>query len=249
MALHPRVPTASQSQATACNGAFACPHKGGTTCPALSQLFALHGEPENTPETAEWLAKVRPCTSCKVHFESGRASLRGLRLGQRERDVLMGAAATETFVVTTRGMTRSESAARRRAALSLTKAGLIAQAPKKVKGRATVQVTPLGLYVLAAYGRFIEPGKPVRWDRPSSKIPLPGRDPYGLLDQAMSLAQGALRETLDDLKRVLIAAVGRPIRDPSQLESVTRNLQKKAEGLRRLIETTTPTALPLANTA
>ncbi len=73
----------------------------------------------------DWARKLAPCSSCRVDFDYRRSALRGLRLGQREREVLLGAAHWETYVVTEAGMSRSLSAARRRAAQSLGKAGLV----------------------------------------------------------------------------------------------------------------------------
>jgi hypothetical protein len=155
----------------------------------------------------------------------------------------MGSAAGDLFVVTAPGMTRAVSGARRRAAQSLERAGLVrtqaqpaAAAPSGAKGRAAVTITPLGHYVLAAYGRFVAAGKPVRWDRPRAGIPMPGREPHLLAHEVAERTRAELQRTLDDLKRVLIAAVGRPVRDPRLLDSVTQHLEDKAKGLRDLLE-------------
>ncbi|MFA5950791.1 MAG: hypothetical protein WC807_10970 [Hyphomicrobium sp.] len=217
-----------------CSGALKCPHMAGL-CPALATLFASKKIADSSAAN-EWTKRIAPCGSCRVAFESGRAVLRGVRLGQREREVLIGASQSESFAVTAPGMTRSLSAARRRAAQQLIGAGLVASVAEGARGRATVELTALGHYVMAAYGRFILTGKPVRWDRPASKVALPGRDPHGLVDEAVGLTQTAMRETLDELKRVLIAAVGRPVKDPMQLDRVTRHLERKATGLRELLE-------------
>lgn len=234
-----RAPAARQDRALlrpeACGGVLRCPHKA-IACPALTQLFGPAVPSMGNDELSTLVARIAPCGSCRVSFDSRRASLRGLRLGQRERDVLIGASSSEVYAVTAKGMTRSMSAARRRAAQSLIKSGLVAPAKKKIKGRATIALTDLGRYVMLAYGRFIEAGKPVRWDRPLAKIPVPGREPVQLLDEALSQSQAAMRETLDELKKVLIAAVVRPVRDSQALDNITQHLQNKADVLRGLIE-------------
>ena len=164
-----------------------------------------------------------------------------MRLGQRERDILLAAAAHDALVLTEPGMSRSLSAARRRAALSLGKAGLVAPvvalassrqkeagSPAKTAPRATIALTPLGRYVMVAYGRYITAGKPVRWTRPARGAVLPGRDPADLIGETLALTQAALRDTLNDLKGVLIAAIGRPLKSPGLLDTVTRHLERKA---------------------
>jgi hypothetical protein len=194
-------------------------------------------------EAQAWCQRLAPCNSCSVDFAARAASLKGLRLGKREREILVGAAAQETYAVTAPGMTRPMSAARRRAAQTLARAGLVAPAGKgdgppapSLQTRAAVRLTPLGLYVLAAFGRFIEGGKAVRWDRPRAGVPIPGREPNSLSHEVLERTRAELHTTLDELKRVLIAAVARPVRDPGLLDSVTRHLQTKAKGLRDLLE-------------
>jgi hypothetical protein len=245
--VHPLVPDAPEPLETS-SPAVACRHTGAA-CPALTALLGRLAPAGD--EAAAWVQKLAPCTFCQVDFAAGRDKLRHVRLGQREREILLGAAAASAFAVTEPGMTRSLSAARRRAALSVTKAGLVAPVAasrEPVKpgstrhARATVALTPLGRYVLAAYGRYILAGKPVRWTRPARRVALPGRDPAQLLDEAMTLTRNALRETLDDLKGVLMAAVARPLRDPAMLDSVTRHLEQKANVLRAVLE---PAAAPL----
>jgi hypothetical protein len=233
-----RVPAASSP---AVSPALACPHTG-VACPALTALFAPLAPAGD--EAREWVQKLAPCPHCRTEFAAGRDRLRHVRLGQREREILLGAASGVPFAVTEPGMTRSLSAARRRAALSITKAGLVAPATVPAEprpgatrhARATVTLTPLGRYVLAAYGRFIEAGKPVRWTRPARRAELPGADPIDLKDEVMTRTRGALRETLDELKGVLMAAVARPHRDPALLDSVTRHLEQKANVLRAVLE-------------
>lgn len=224
----------SPSTATRCVGVLACPHTG-EACPALAMLFN-GGTTVGGTDAEEWVQRIRPCASCRITYDHGRATLRGVRLGQREREVLIGASRDGAFAVTAPGMTRSLSAARRRAAQGLVSAGLVRSMATSSRGRATVALTPLGDYVMLAYGRFINAGKPVRWDRPSSKVALPGQPPTTLLDETVALSQAALRETLGELKKVLLAAVARPIRDPSQLDRLTRRLEQKADGLRALLE-------------
>jgi len=180
-----------------------------------------------------------------------------MRLGQREREILLATAAGGVFIVTEPGMSRSASAARRRAALSLGKAGLVAPTPmpqgEGPKGvarppRATVTLTPLGRYVMAAYGRFLKAGKPVRWTRPARGIALPGNDPSQLRDEALALTESALRDTLAELKRVLLAAIGRPMKDPGLLDSVTRHLEYKATLLKAVLEPARRAVAPAALT-
>jgi hypothetical protein len=140
-------------------------------------------------------------------------------------------------------MGRAASASRRRAAQTLARAGLVAPAcahkgaetAAGLAPRAAVSLTPMGRYVLAAFGRYIEAGKPVRWTRPRAGTPLPGHDPSMLVDEALDLTRQELHKTLGDLKRVLIVAVGRPVRDPVLLDQVTLHLQRKAQGLRDLL--------------
>lgn len=213
-------------------GLLACGYRGGP-CPALATLFRT-AHIEGGEESREWVQKLSPCGSCRVAFESQRAALRGLRLGQRERDILVAATRAPLIDITTADMTRSISAARRRAAQSLIKAGLLAGSSGP-RGRARAAMTPLGRYVMAAYGRFIETGKPVRWDRPSSKVALPGRAPEELLRETLELTQTALKSTLSELNRVLFAAVARPVKNPSQLSEIADRLEKKAEGLKTLL--------------
>ncbi len=85
----------------------------------------------------EWARKLAPCGSCRVDFEAQRSALRGVRLGQREREVLLGAAGADIYIVTETGMSRSLSAARRRAAQSLMKAGLVSPTTDNPDGTGT----------------------------------------------------------------------------------------------------------------
>lgn len=223
--------------------ALLCPHSG-TPCPALTRLF---GNRPIASETAQdWARKLAPCSSCRVDFEAQRSALRGLRLGQREREVLLGAAGSDIYIVTEAGMSRSLSAARRRAAQSLMKAGLVSATNDTSEGksqaladqshaRAQVSLTPLGRYVMAAFGRFIQGGKPVRWTRPAAGVAVPGKEPSQLIDETVARTQAALRDTLNDLKRALVAAL-RPVRDRDTLDAVTRHLERKVEGLKELLE-------------
>lgn len=238
---HHLVPEA-QSLRDGAPSTLACPHTG-FACPALDAIFgalAPAGE-----EARAWVQSLAPCSKCRVASQSGRDKLRHLRLGQREREILLGAAASDTFTVTEPGMSRSLSAARRRAALSLGKAGLVApvakapaaeQAGPRVAPRATVALTELGRYVLAAYGRYLKAGKPVRWTRPARGVVLPGQEPANLGDATLARTEAALRDTLGELKGVLIAAIARPHKDPGLLDSVTRHLERKATVLRAVLE-------------
>lgn len=219
-----------------------CPHTG-IACPALDAIFgalAPAGE-----EARAWVQSLAPCSQCRVASQSGRDKLRHLRLGQREREILLGAAASDTFTVTEPGMSRSLSAARRRAALSLGKAGLVApvtKAPASEKAgphvtpRATVALTELGHYVMVAYVRYLKAGKPVRWTRPARGAVLPGQEPADLGDATLARTEAALRDTLGELKGVLIAAIARPHKDPGLLDSVTRHLEHKATVLKAVLE-------------
>lgn len=238
--LHHVVPEAGE-QASHVSPALTCP-KTGAACPALTALFATLAP--SGEEARAWLQALAPCSHCRVAFETGRDTLRHVRLGQREREILLATSAGGVFVVTEPGMSRSLSAARRRAALSLGKAGLVVSVPmpqgEGPKGvarpaRATVTLTELGRYVMAAYGRFIKAGKPVRWTRPSRRIALPGRDPALLRDETLARTEAALRETLEELKGVLIAAIGRPLKDPGRLDTVTRHLERKATLLKAVL--------------
>jgi hypothetical protein len=239
---------ATAAQPDACG--LACPYSGAP-CPALAAFFP-HFETVAGPDAADIQAFVRslmPCGQCRVASAAGRDTLRHMRLGQRERDILLAAAAQDALVLTEPGMTRSLSAARRRAALSLGKAGLVApvvtsavSGPKdsgnsaKTAPRATIALTPLGRYVMTAYGRFITAGKPVRWTRPARGAVLPGRDPSDLIEATLALTQTALRDTLNELKGVLIAAVGRPLKSPGLLDTLTRHLERKATLLKAVLE-------------
>jgi hypothetical protein len=216
---------------------LACPVTG-RICPALAPLFSTL---QPTSEAARgWLGSLAPCDLCRVECEARRDALRHLRLGQREREILTATAEAGTLIVTEPGMTRSTSASRRRAALSLTKAGLVASvaSPEKASGpaRAAVTLTGLGRYVMAAYGRYITTGKPVRWTRPLKGVPLPGQDPAWLSGAAFARTEAALRDTLTELKGVLIAAIGGRIKDPDRLDAVTRHLEEKATLLKAALE-------------
>jgi hypothetical protein len=90
--------------------------------------------------------------------------------------------------------------------------------------------------VMAAYGRYLKAGKPIRWTRPARGITLPGRDPSLLGEQALSRTQSALRDTLNDLKGVLIAAISKPQNDPARLDAVTRHLEHKATLLKAVLD-------------
>jgi hypothetical protein len=238
---HPVVPPAS-AVASGVSAALVC-QKTGATCPALAALFSSLA-PAGA-EAAAWIQRLAPCPECRVAFESGRDGLRHVRLGQREREILIGASAGGVLTITTPEMSRSLSAARRRAALSLVKAGLVEpaaprsraeQAPDAARPRrAAVTLTPLGRYALEAYGRFLKAGAPVRWTRPLRGIALPGRDPSELRDETLGRCQSALRTTLGELMGVLAAAVARPHKDPGLLENVTRHLEQKADLLRAVL--------------
>lgn len=225
----PRVSVASPS-------ALACP-RTGAACPALTRLFASLAP--SGEEARAWLTALAPCSHCRVSFEAGRDGLRHVRLGQREREILL-AASEAAFTVTEPGMSRSLSAARRRAALSLGKAGLVTpiDASAKAAGpqRATVALTDLGWYVMTAYGRYLTAGKPVRWTRPARGVALPGRDPSDLVAETLARTEAALLKTLGELKGVLVAAIGGRLRDPARLDNVTRHLERKATLLRAVLE-------------
>lgn len=218
--------------------AAACPHTGDP-CPALAALFGPLGAPDEDART--WLLGLAPCARCRISFDAGRANLRHLRLGQREREILLSAAGGGPFAVTEPGMSRSLSAARRRAALSLGKAGLVAPcdgrsaSPDRIQ-RAAVHLTDLGRYVLAAYGRFLKAGKPVRWTRPARNVLPPGRLPSELLDETLARTETALRDTLTELKGVLVAAIGGRLKDPARLDAVTLHLERKATLLKSVLQ-------------
>lgn len=234
--LHQVVPDTLAPACDRTNGALACPHTGAP-CPALTALFAPLAP--SGSEALAWLTALAPCSHCRVSFNAGRDGLRHARLGQREREILLTAAAG-SLAVTEPGMSRSLSAARRRAALSLGRAGLVAPqagyAGSAGPRRATVVLTELGHYVLAAYGRFLVAGKPVRWTRPARGIALPGRDPSELAGETLARTEGALRETLIELKGVLVAAIGGRLKDPARLDTVTRHLERKATLLKAVLE-------------
>lgn len=216
--------------------AFVCRHTG-RPCPALASLFAPL-DPAG-PEAREWIQALAPCGFCRIAFEAEREGLRRLRLGQREREILLAVSEAGVLVLTEPGMARSLSASRRRAAQSLTKAGLVAPvsaSPGARSARAAVTLTQLGRYVLAAYGRFLKAGKPLRWTRPAAGVELPGCDPALLRDEALARTHTALRTTLDDLKGVLVAAIARPSKDPGLLDRVTRHLEQKATLLKAVLD-------------
>lgn len=220
------------------NAALACPVSGGL-CPALAALFG--GLAPAGEEARAWVKALAPCSECRVAAEAGRQRLRHLRLGQREREILLAAAVADVLVVTEPGMSRSLSAARRRAAQALAKAGLVTslaagKGASAASARAAVALTELGRYVTAAYGRFLTAGKPIRWTRPQRGVALPGHDPAELGDAALARTEAALRQTLTDLKGVLIAAVARPVTDPARLDQVTRHLEQKATLLKAVLE-------------
>lgn len=229
-------PTADAVVDPAVPAALVCRHTG-TPCPALASLFASLSP--TGPEAREWVQALAPCGFCRVAFEAERDRLRRLRLGQRERDILLGAARAGVLVLTEPGMARSLSASRRRAAQSLTKAGLVrsvSAAPNARSTRAAVTLTDLGRYVMAAYGRFLDGGKPVRWTRPATGVDLPGCDPSLLRDEALARTHTALRTTLDDLKGVLVAAITGRSKDPDMLDRVTHHLEQKATLLKAVLE-------------
>lgn len=216
--------------------AFVCRHTG-TPCPALASLFSSLNP--TGPEAREWVQALAPCGFCRVAFDAERDSLRRLRLGQREREILLEASRAGVLVLTEPGMARSLSASRRRAAQSLAKAGLVIPATAPSHGRSTraaVTLTDFGRYVMAAYGRFLEGGKPVRWTRPAAGVALPGCDPILLRDEALARTHTALRTTLDDLKGVLVAAIAGRAKDPDLLDRVTRHLEQKATLLKAVLE-------------
>jgi len=234
---HHSVPSALPSTEPISAEPLGCPETG-LVCPALAALFGPHA-PINA-EARNWVLALAPCADCRVAFECGRNSLRHLRLGQREREILTAAEAG-ALAVTEPGMSRSVSAARRRAAQSLGKAGLVASitpslAERGRSQRATVALTELGRYVMAAYGRYIRAGKPVRWTRPLRGVSFPGRDPAELRDEAMARTQSALRDTLTELKGALVAAISRPLTSPEKLDAITRHLESKASLLRAVLE-------------
>lgn len=215
----------------------------GAPCPALTALFGSLAPASDQAQA--WVMSLAPCGDCRVAFESGRNNLRRLRLGQREREILISASAAGVFVLTEPGMSRSLSAARRRAALSLGKAGLVTpvampqgEGPPGVlrPPRATVTLTELGRYVMAAYGRYLKAGKPIRWTRPARGITFPGREPSMLRDEALCRTQSALRDTLNELKGVLVSAITKPQNDPGRLDAVTRHLEHKATLLKAVLE-------------
>jgi hypothetical protein len=88
---------------------------------------------------------------------------------------------------------------------------------------------------MAAYGRYLSAGKPVRWTRPARGVSLPGRDPAELAPEAFSRTETALRDTLTELKGVLIAAIGGRLKDPARLDAVTRHLEEKATVLKAVL--------------
>jgi len=234
--MHQMVP-AEPAAVPAAPSALVCPHTGAP-CAALASLFSTLSP--SGEEACGWIRALAPCSHCRVAFEAGRDRLRHLRLGQRERDILLAAACGAPLVVTERGMSRSASAARRRAALSLGKAGLVRSlAGEADKGggtaRSTVALTELGGYVMAAYGRYLEGRKPIRWTRPSRAAVLPGRDPSLLREEALARTQAALRDILIELKGVLLAVIGRPLKDPGRVEAVTRHLEHKAAVLKAVL--------------
>ena len=223
--------------ADAVPAALICRHTG-QACPALVSLFG--GFSPSGPEARAWVQALAPCGHCRVSFEAERDGLRRLRLGQRERDILLAASdAQGAFILTEPGMSRSLSASRRRAALSLAKSGLVQSVTATPTGsrspRSAVTLTLLGRYVMAAYGRFLKAGKPVRWTRPARGAELPGCDPTLLRDEALALTHTALHTTLDELKRVLIAAIARPSKDPGALDRLTRHLEDKAKVLKAVL--------------
>ena len=223
--------------------ALLCPHSG-TPCPALTRLF---GNRPIASETAQdWARKLAPCSSCRVDFEAQRSALRGLRLGQREREVLLGAAGSDIYIVTEAGMSRSLSAARRRAAqFRSSRPGWFRRRPTpRRQGPDASRSKPCqGSSVPDApwpicHGR-VRPLHPRReagaLDAAGGRVALPGKEPSQLIDETVARTQAALKDTLNDLKRALVAAL-RPVRDRDTLDAVTRHLERKVEGLKELLE-------------
>lgn len=233
----PAPPAEPVAVAEPAGSALDCLH-AARPCPALVGLIGNSGSV--SAEARDWVRRLQPCASCRVAMEAKRRQLSGLRLGKRERDVLLGASRQEAYVVTAPGLSRAASAALRRAARTLRQAGLVEPAAGTLEspgtGRATVSLTPFGRYMMAAFGRFLERGTAVRWTRAKTGVAIPGREPEALVSEALALTREELARTLDELKRVLIAAIGRPVRDPARLETLTRHLQSKAQGLRDLLE-------------
>lgn len=243
--LHQDVPELGEAPVVpsdASSAALTCP-RTGAPCPALTSIFATVAPVGE--DARGWVMALAPCGQCRVAFEAGRDGLRHLRLGQREREILVATAAGP-LTLTEPGMTRSLSAARRRAALSLGKAGLVtpevASTSKGSSGpkRATVALTELGAFVMAAYGRYLTAGKPVRWTRPARGVSLPGRDPAELAAETLSRTETALRDTLTELKGVLLAAIGGRLKDPARLDAVTRHLEQKATLLKSVLGAARP---------
>lgn len=218
--------------------ALLCRHTG-RACPALASLFA--GLAPAGPDARAWVQALAPCGQCLVSFQAERDSLRRLRLGQREREIFLAASeASGALVLTEPGMSRSLSASRRRAGISLAKSGLVSSVTATPAGgrapRSAVTLTPLGRYVMEAYGRYLRAGKPVRWTRPAKGVNLPGCAPELLRDEALAATHTALHATLGDLKRVLIAAIARPSKDAGALDRLTRHLEEKATLLKAVLE-------------
>ena len=195
-------------------------------------------------EARAWSQRLAPCASCRIDYAARARALKGLRLGKREREILVGAAAQEVLVVTAPGMARAMSAARRRAAQyararrpgcrggnSLKRSGSERASPRRRHADAARPLRACRLRTIYRGG-----AKAVRWDRPRANVPVPGREPESLAHAVAERTRAELHATLDELKRVLIAAVARPVRDPALLDSVTRHLQSKAKGLRDLLE-------------
>jgi hypothetical protein len=65
---------------------------------------------------------------------------------------------------------------------------------------------------------------------------LPGRHPDELQGETLARTEAALRQTLGELKGVLIAAVGGKLKDPARLDQVTLHLERKAALLKAVLQ-------------
>ncbi len=151
--LSPASPGAAIAPAPA-QAALACPHTA-VLCPALAGLIGNSSAVGD--EAREWAERLRPCASCRVAMGAKRTQLSGLRLGKREREVLLGAARHEVYTVTSPGIGRSASAALRRAAQTLRRAGLLEPAVDPVQGG-----SPGAGRLLAPRGRHADAVRPLR---------------------------------------------------------------------------------------
>ncbi len=138
----------------------------GAPCEMVRRLLtALHREAERAghldgaEKLLAALSDLLPCDRCQG-AESAVASLGRLRLGRREREILLIAPppTAEAYLLVPRGTGRAAADVQRRALKKLVAANLIRVSPSR-----TVQRRPLGQAVVERLGPVLKRGGRIRW--------------------------------------------------------------------------------------